>query len=169
MRNRLPIVLSTAALVVAVLGATPVGHAAMNLVVPRNSVGTLQLKANAVTAAKVKNGSLLSADFKSGQLPQGPQGPAGPQGPPGMSGLQPIFTTGASNSTVTRTLSAACPAGKTAVGGGGSVVPANQAGVAITSSYLANATTWSVNAREVVATAGSWSINAFVVCATVTP
>ena len=161
--------LSTAALVVAVLGATPVGHAAMNLVVPRNSVGTLQLKANAVTAAKVKNGSLLSADFKSGQLPQGPQGPAGPQGPPGMSGLQPIFTTGASNSTVTRTLSAACPAGKTAVGGGGAVVPANQAGVAITSSYLANATTWSVNAREVVATAGNWSINAFVVCATVTP
>ena len=51
MSNRLPLVLSVTALVVAVLGATPVGNAAMNLVVPRNSVGTLQLKANAVTEA----------------------------------------------------------------------------------------------------------------------
>ena len=169
MRDRLTIVLSATALVVALLGATPVGQAAMNLVVPRNSIGTLQLKNNAVTAAKVKNGSLLSADFKKGQLPQGPQGPAGPQGPPGTSGLQPIFTTGASNSTVTRTLTASCPAGKTAVGGGGAVVPANNPGVAITSSYLTNATTWSVNAREVVATATNWSLNALVVCATVSP
>jgi hypothetical protein len=80
MTNRLPLVLSVTALVVAVLGATPVGNAAMNLVVPRNSVGTLQLKANAVTAAKVKNGSLLSADFQAGPDPAGPQGAAGPKG-----------------------------------------------------------------------------------------
>jgi Collagen triple helix repeat (20 copies) len=64
---------------------------------PRNSVGTAQLKKDAVTTNKVKNASLLSQDFKSGQLPAGPrgpqgfpglsvQGPSGPQGAPGFPG-----------------------------------------------------------------------------------
>src|SRR3954451_16327990 len=47
---------------------------------PRNSVGTAQLKANAVTSAKVKNGSLRLSDFARGHLPPslaGPQGAAG--------------------------------------------------------------------------------------------
>jgi hypothetical protein len=51
-----------------------------------NTVGTKQLKKNAVISTKVKNGSLLRADFKSGQIPAGPQGPAGPAGPAGAAG-----------------------------------------------------------------------------------
>lgn len=51
-----------------------------------NSVGTPQLKNNAVTTAKVKNGSLLRADFRAGQAPAGPAGPAGPPGPAGAAG-----------------------------------------------------------------------------------
>ncbi|HEX6713133.1 MAG TPA: collagen-like protein [Thermoleophilaceae bacterium] len=47
---------------------------------PRNSVGTPQLKKNAVTSAKVKNGSLKAADFAKGQLPVGTKGDTGPQG-----------------------------------------------------------------------------------------
>lgn len=38
---------------------------------PKNSVGTKQLKRDAVTSPKVKNGSLLAKDFKKGQLPRG--------------------------------------------------------------------------------------------------
>jgi hypothetical protein len=56
---------------------------------PRNSVGTAQLKANAVNSQKVKNGSLLKGDFKAGQLPAGAQGQpgaTGPQGPKGDTG-----------------------------------------------------------------------------------
>jgi hypothetical protein len=56
---------------------------------PRASVGTPQLKNNAVVSKKVKNGSLLRADFKAGQIPagaRGPQGPAGPAGPAGAAG-----------------------------------------------------------------------------------
>jgi hypothetical protein len=34
-------------------------------VLPANSVGNKQLKKNAVTAVKVKNGSLLAADFRA--------------------------------------------------------------------------------------------------------
>lgn len=68
------IVVACLALLVALSG---VGVAA-TLAVPRNSVGTLQLRNNAVISSKVKNGSLLRADFKSGQVPAGPAGPAGP-------------------------------------------------------------------------------------------
>jgi hypothetical protein len=166
MRKRLPIVLSATALVVAVLGATPVGEAALNAL-PRASVGTLQLRTNAVTSAKVRNGSLLRVDFKAGQIPAGPAGPAGPQGPPGMSALQNVFTTGAVNSTATRTLTASCPSGKVAIGGGVAITPVNTAGVAVTSSYLGSPTSWTVAAREIVGTGVRWGLNAVVVCAVV--
>lgn len=39
-------------------------------VLPKNSVGTAQLKNDAVIGAKVKDGSLRSADFATGQLPR---------------------------------------------------------------------------------------------------
>src|SRR3954469_1578939 len=59
---------------------------------PRNSVGTAQLKPNAVTSAKVKDGSLRLSDFARGQLPpslagpKGAAGAAGAQGPAGVPG-----------------------------------------------------------------------------------
>jgi hypothetical protein len=61
---------------VAALGGT--GYAA--IAIPRNSVGAVQLKDNAVTAAKVKNFSLVRQDFRPGQLPAGARGPAGEAG-----------------------------------------------------------------------------------------
>ena len=168
MRNRWPVVFSITALIVAVLGATPVGGAALNAL-PRASVGPLQLKANAVTSVKVKNGSLLRADFRAGQIPAGPAGPAGAQGAPGTSGLQSVFTTSAINSTATRTLTAACPSGKTALGGGVAVTPTTASEVAITASYLANSTTWTASAQEVNAQAANWGLNVVVICALVAP
>jgi hypothetical protein len=78
--QRLSLPLAAAALAAALLGATPLGHAAAQLVLPRGSVGTAQLVDGAVTAAKVKDRSLLARDFKPGQLPRGAQGPPGPPG-----------------------------------------------------------------------------------------
>lgn len=84
-------VVASIALLVA-LGGT--GIAAVG--VPLFSVGTPQLKSNAVISNKVKNRSLLAVDFKQGQLPRGPRGlpglrglrglagPSGPQGPAGV-------------------------------------------------------------------------------------
>jgi len=69
-------VVACIALVFALTGA---GYAAGML--GPNTVGTKQLKKNAVISSKVKNRSLLAVDFKSGQLPRGPQGPQGPAGP----------------------------------------------------------------------------------------
>jgi hypothetical protein len=40
-------------------------------------VTSSELRANAVTSAKVKDGSLRAKDFTAGQLPAGPAGPAG--------------------------------------------------------------------------------------------
>jgi hypothetical protein len=56
--------------------------------IPKNSVGTKQLKKNAVTSAKVKNRSLLRRDFKAGQLPAGSRGLQGAKGDPGAPGPQ---------------------------------------------------------------------------------
>jgi hypothetical protein len=51
-----------------------------------NSVGTKQLKNNAVTSPKVADGSLLGEDFAAGQLPAGAPGAAGAPGPTGPQG-----------------------------------------------------------------------------------
>jgi hypothetical protein len=88
-RGRLPIVLSVTALVVAVLGFTPLGEAGRKFVLPNNVVGAAKIKAkavktgkladravttakladNAVTGAKVLDGSLTGADLAAGVIP----------------------------------------------------------------------------------------------------
>jgi hypothetical protein len=60
------------------------GYAALKL--PKNSVGSKQIKKNAVTSTKVKNGSLKKGDFAAGQVPAGPAGPAGKNGTNGTNG-----------------------------------------------------------------------------------
>lgn len=77
------LVVASIALLVA-LGGTSV--AAVNAVLPKNSVGTLQLKSNAVTSIKVANHSLKGLDFAIGQVPAGPAGSPGPKGPKGDKG-----------------------------------------------------------------------------------
>jgi hypothetical protein len=74
------------------LGGT--GYAALAL--PKNSVGSAQLRpgavknrdlaANVVTGPKVKRRSLDASDFKANSLPQGPRGPEGPRGLTGAPG-----------------------------------------------------------------------------------
>src|SRR3954470_15671163 len=83
-------------MVVALLGLTVAlsgtGYAAIKL--PKNSVGSDQLKNNAVTGAKVRDGSLFANDFAAGQLPRGAKGDAGPKGDTGTVGA-----TGATGAT----------------------------------------------------------------------
>ena len=74
-------VVACTALLFALTGA---GYAAGML--GPNTVGTKQLKRNAVISSKVKNRSLLAVDFKAGQLPRGPRGDKGDPGAPGQQG-----------------------------------------------------------------------------------
>lgn len=53
----------------------------------KNSVKSRNIAKNAVTSPKVRNGALLSRDFKAGQLPGGPQGPKGDTGARGADGI----------------------------------------------------------------------------------
>lgn len=114
------------------------------LTIPRNSVGTQQIKKaavansdlrnNAVTGAKVKNRSLLASDFALGQLPAGPAGAtgapgaagaAGPTGSQGATGVVGAVTVARSDfglaDGATVGDSVPCPAGTRAIGGGSSV------------------------------------------------
>ena len=103
MRSRLPLIISITALVVAVLGATPLGQAAYDAVLPVNSVGALQLRGgavtepkirgDAVTSGKVKNRSLKAIDFAEGQIPAGPAGEKGDKGDKGDPGPAALVTT----------------------------------------------------------------------------
>jgi hypothetical protein len=66
------------------LGGT--GYAVSKL--PANSVGSKQLRENAVTSSKVKNHSLKAVDFAAGQLPKGDPGAKGDAGPKGDTGAK---------------------------------------------------------------------------------
>jgi hypothetical protein len=146
---------------------------AVSTALPRNSVGTAQLKNNAVNSAKVRNASLRAADFAPGQLPrgqQGPAGPQGPQGPPGATGLQQVSGSGVSNSSSPKSQQQDCPAGKRAVGGGG-VITGSTANTFLSTSRPTDAGTgWIATGRESSGgNAGSWAVQTWVVCATVAP
>ena len=151
---------SVMALMIA-LGGT--SYAAIKI--PKNSVGSAQikkgavassdLKANAVGAASVKNGSLLAADFAPGQLPTGPRGPQGAPGTPGLQGLPGIQgVTGVvgaitvqrtdidlPNNGVATAALASCPEGTKIIGGGATIADAGSKDVAVAVSrpYLTGA------------------------------
>jgi hypothetical protein len=134
-------VVACIALLVA-LGGTSI--AAVNQLVPRNSVGTAQIQFGAVTRAKIRNNSITTAkvanrslvrsDFAPGQLPAGPTGPQGPAGPAGPAGAagpagvvgpitvrsQTASVADASNNGVftTADVQALCNSGERAISGG---------------------------------------------------
>jgi hypothetical protein len=56
---------------------------------PRNSVGSRQLKANAVSSGKIRNGAVERSDLAASALTtaRGPRGASGPAGDPGAAGV----------------------------------------------------------------------------------
>ena len=127
------------------------GGAYAQLRIPNNSVGTPQLKRNAVTSAKVRNGSLLRRDFRAGQLLRGLRGVT-------------VVTSGNVIDPV-----ATCPPGRVAIGGGGSVT--DNTWYLYASRPVAPAvpggrpTAWSVSASDTGPPGTPQPATAYVVCA----
>jgi hypothetical protein len=84
-------VTATLALFVA-LGGT--GYAAITL--PRDSVGSKQLRANAVRSAEIRNNAIQTRDIsrRARAALRGKQGPAGPAGPPAVTEHALVGSTG---------------------------------------------------------------------------
>lgn len=133
MTQRLPLMLSATALLVALLGSTPLGRAAESVisqVVPRAKSADF-----ARNAAKL-NGHASSTTPKRGQIPvvgpngrlspslgavgpAGPKGDPGPQGSPGMSGYQIVIEqVTVPNGETDFRRSVSCPGGKSVLAGG---------------------------------------------------
>lgn len=151
---------------------------------PRGSVGTAQLRNDAVTSPKVEDRTLVADDFKRGELPRGERGPRGARGARGARGERgrrgrrgskgAAGAAGATNVTV-RTAAfspnagggggatAACTGGERATGGGYTV---DSGTVTVQESRpepkSGTPTGWRVSAT---ATSPSASVSAFVVCA----
>src|SRR5581483_254304 len=91
MKQRVPIVLSVTAIVVAVMGATPMGHAARQALGTVPPFATNAGSVNGIKASKTpKPGHLLplgkNGRFPGSVVPPGPRGPSGRQGPAGPAG-----------------------------------------------------------------------------------
>ena len=71
-------VAALAAAAIAAVVALESGSAGLTATLPRDSVGSLQ----------VRDRSLFAKDFAAGQLPRGQRGAEGPQGPAGAAGAQ---------------------------------------------------------------------------------
>lgn len=152
-------------------------------VLPKGSVGTAQLKKDAVTTQKVKNASLLAADFKLGQIPTGPAGPPGIQGTQGGKGDKgekgdkgDIGATGLSGYEIVTASNSVnayynlafvqCPSGKRALGGGSSSSPLTPEGAFVSDNFpTLNGTGWrAVTARS---SAGASTLTVYAICAIV--
>jgi hypothetical protein len=100
-------------IIAVVLSLTGVGYAATQL--PRDSVGSAQIKAGAVGSVEVADGSLRPVDFsdaakdalegkRGAKGAKGDAGPAGPAGPAGASGSGSDVTVTDANGVVVGTL-----------------------------------------------------------------
>jgi len=142
-QQRLPLLLSVTALVVAVFGATPLGHAALRATVPQfaKTAGYAKFAGNSSQLNGRKSTLAGTAGSipvvgKDGKLPAsigavGPAGPAGAKGAPGAPGVPGI--SGYEVVTMTRTFpvststggTASCPSGKSLLGGGVTITLTN--------------------------------------------
>jgi len=150
------------------------------LQVPRNSVGTPQLQRNAVKASKIApdavrtghvlDGSLLVADFKAGQIPQGPKGDKGDKGGTGATGVS-AYEVVQSNLTFTNQFvgsrNVSCPSGKKAVGGGAFTSPQSSTGPWLVGSLpTAGGAGWIAHWSH--PTQSTWTSIVYAICVVVT-
>ena len=195
MKHRLPLILSATALLVALLGSTPLGEAARNAIPPfarKANFATNAGAVNGIKASRFARAGYLVALRSNGKFPVsvgqvGPQGPAGPAGPAGsagpagpagaagaagaagVSGYEVVTLDGSSSSSSSKGETISCPSSKKVLGGGGGIVnAASHPGVALDlTGPVSGNTGWVAQAHEVNSDATNWVIRIWAVCANV--
>lgn len=177
LRARLPLILSATALVVSLLGSTPLGQAAaraVEQVVPRAKTANF-----AVNAGKL-NGRRSSPNPKPGQIPVvgadgklaasvGAVGPAGPPGPPGASGYQQVSESRAAPSgedeiRAYEVPDAGCPSGKSVIAGGYSISRQGREHLSVLESRPVSNSRWRFRVRNFTGQQAG-AIDFFAICA----
>jgi hypothetical protein len=177
MNQRLPLVIATTALAVALVGSTPVGQAAesvLDQIVPRAK--RADLAANAVKL----NGHRSSFNPKPGQIPvvsaegklpesigavgpQGPQGPAGPRGASGYVRVQENVTV--PDGTGAPDFGVSCPGGRSVFGGGYSFRKVDTDALFVFESRPASDSEWRIKVSN--ETGGNKPMTLYAVCVNV--
>jgi hypothetical protein len=186
MKKRLPLILSMTALVVSVLGTTPLGQAA------RSAVSQVVPLAKTATYAKNAgrlNGHVSSRTPRVGQIPvvgatgklpaslgavgpagsAGPAGPAGPKGDAGVSGYQRVQQqVNGPGGGDTRTYTVSCPGGKNVLGGGFNFSrPADTDDVTVAGSAPSSDSVWEFKLSNRTGQAPKGTTTLSIVCANV--
>jgi len=126
--------------------------------IAKKAVGAAALGPEAVTSAKLKNEAVSQAKLASSLYAQL------------VKNVSYVTTTSAFDSETNKTITAECPVGKEAIGGGARINGANTTTVvnetapalAVNGSHFG----WYAAGREVAPEASNWSVSAFAVCAT---
>jgi len=106
--------------------------------------------------------------------PEGPMGPAGPAGDPGVSGLELVTVSSAVDSVARKNVTATCPAGKSAIGGGAEIVAGTATAAQVENVGIgavrptAALDGWSATAWETDSISTTWSLSVHALCAVVT-
>lgn len=124
-----------------------------------NAVGSNQLGPNSVVTAKIQDGAVSSTKLASSLLASLVKNAA-----------SPVKKASLSNSVETsKTVTASCPTGKQAVGGGARIVGTGLTAVALTESAPAfsgeKATGWTAAAQAIGSEPNAWAVEAFAICA----
>ncbi len=173
MRSRLPLGVAAAALVVAVLGTTPLSRAAITAAVPLAKRAYLAdtaknaIRVGNIKASRTPTAGMLVPLGANGKFPPsvgaaGPAGQEGVKGEPGRDGVSGYeIRTAASTlngpSSFSSTIS--CPSGKKVVGGGISG-PAQK--VTLAESYPDNDRVWAVGGTA----SASTTVTVYAICVT---
>jgi hypothetical protein len=191
--QRLALLLSFSAAVIAVFGSTSLGHAAVATIVPHAKFADDAGALNGIKASRTPAGGELIPLGMNGRFPSsvgvagppgpkgdagatgptGPTGQAGSTGPAGISGYEIVSASTPLNSDASNVATANCPTGKKAIGGGGfdNAAPLpNPVAVYYNGPVLSSnpPTAWAVGAQETSDYPGQWQVFAYVICANVT-
>lgn len=147
-------VIACTALTVSLAGT---GYAAIRL--PANSVGAAQIKKNSISSSKIRNYTLVKADFRPSQLPRGPRGlpgipgaigpagPAGPSGPAGPAGPQgPAGAPASASAIAVRTANVTVPGN--AAGNGAYATRSVAVNCAANERAIGGGTSWNVDSTN---------------------